>query len=1040
MCFSKSKVGFPGKRFVIDLAALLFWSCALTLSAAPLKVALIGENEPVALLTAELSGHGEVTLLERVEAEKILKEHNLMAAYGMELCRHFPHADVIGVVSPGAVSFFNAKNAFRLGRLPVDPLPAAEEIVRLLQKSADADSILLSVGFVTLTDIPDRVRPAVGRIVLEIEQTLMNTDNIQLLERGNLSAILRERELSETAHALPPSLQIIRCDFAQGSRAEEIDLTLRLMDTSGKTVLEKSYRALENGLIPARDVAAFLKSSPVELPEYDRNREAEQYLQEYYAAFRREGGRSANPPPREFARLRPYVDAMYVLAPENPRYRYEKLYYELCFAGNPWLNPRKRIEIIESFLDGARQLRREHPEFRFPGSDDGARGFCAHPVIPVNPVITLFQSNVQPTESEAQTLSRLCDEIRAMHMEIFLQFSRYALRDPAAIRNRDDLIRYQETIRTSLRFLPHFDAEKAATMAWQADRNELEAIADFMVGHPGESNCAVMPQLCFPLFVEIHGLHHKREAWEKVRTILNNELDQLDALGLRLRNARLNRRLSELHALKEFLNSRGTPEDLERCFTDLAEKACSRPQPYPAAGHLLEAAATEYFRLDFRQVRRLMSTIPNAVAGEQRRLTDRERGLLAISNMDRNVPVKYIQCLAFPGICENAVGNVLQSFGSRLYLDFAANREWLEELNGAFEIRAVPLPAQESPQKRIEYGHAAVLHNGRLYLLYEDHSGRLRFFVLEPEAARIRELSAPDADAAAFLPKTGGKGHPALPAFAVFGESIFIGGRRTILIYSLSDGTWRKFSDLPGGTITGIHLQEDTIYYLCGGNTTGIYAAPLSMHRCNLSDGNGRKTYFDGRTGTSLFGIPGTGFSGGFFPVSGGRVLFTMTAGNAGQVIAFTPAAERFELLHTHEGAEKVFSLRQNGNMLLGNDGPFFGCSFFRLDPARPEAEPELIFTQNDEDRRKFRYRISGYWSIIHPAVLAEERYLACAGSYGNWFLDLAAPEQSPLLLLPGCISVFYQPEEKRFLYPEFHNSSREREPVIFLVKLREAE
>lgn len=998
-----------------------------SLSAAPIKVALLGEKDQVDLLTVKLSQHEDVQLLERGEIERIVREHNLTAVSGAELCKYFPHADVIGIVSPVSVSFFNAKNTLKLGRVPIDNVD-----LKILRKSTARDSFPLSIGFVTLTDIPERMRPAVGRMVLELEKTLLNTDKVQMLEREHLSAILQEREVSDNLFTPVSSLNIIRCDFTQGKNADMINLTLSLRDTAGRILFEKQYVGLESGTLPASDIARLLKSTALKAQSESREQEAALYLKEYYAAIRRQGYRPVNLPQDNFNSLRKYVDAMFVLAPENPRYQYEKLFYDLCSVTSPGMPWNDKIAVLQKFVNGAKRLRREHPDFRFPYGN-GSCGFSFHPAFPTQPLMNLYQNHYPPTEDEAKILSTLNDEIHTMHMEIHLQFSEYAQNDPAEIKTWRDLYNYQETIRLGMDLLPHFDAEKTVQIAWQAELEELSATVEFIRKNPKETKRSARNQFYFPATNELRGIYRKKEAWARVREILNSELVKLETLPQCVKSQPFRYHLMELRAIRDFLNSTGTMEDFKRCYTammtEFVQKENFRPRPRSIIGVHILGAATEYFGLNPQEVVELMFTIPNAVASRQKNLTDKERGLLAISAMDRSVPVKYIQNLAFPGICDNAIGNSIQSFADSLHHNLAVNQNWLNDLNNAFEIRTIPLPAQDSRLKEIKFCCNAVMHQDRFYLLYEDESGQWRFFEFSPEENQLRELAGIDVKTREFMPEMRGRGQSGFPAMAGFESKIFIGGHKTIAVYDLNSDSWQIHHDLPGEHITGIHYDGQHIYYLCGGD----FSKHISMHRCNL-DGSERKSYFNGKNGNPPCGGSPTGFSCGFFPTVDGKLLFTMAGkSNDGLLLTFSLEEETFELVSKHSGAKHEFSLRRNGDFLLGNDGPYFGCSFFKFDPSKNNAKPEPFFTQYSGDKRKFRYRINGYHSIRHPAVLVEDRYLVSADQFGNWVLDLRNPEKSPLLLLPRCISVFYLSKQKLFLFPGFFTPNCN----LYLVKLR---
>ncbi len=1021
----------------------LFWIffLVLPLAAAPVRVALIGDGNAVDRLTVYFSQQSGIVLMERSAVEKILQEQKLTVINGAELIRRFSHVDVIGMVFPSSVEFFNAKNGFKLARLSMEEAFTENRLRQIIDKSVSPDAQMLSVGFVNLTDIPLRERSKVGRIVMELESVLVNMAEIQLLERDHLSAILRERELSETRYSLTPSSKIIRCEFAQGSDAGKIDLELTLSDPAGKVLFRKKYAALDGGAVPAGDIGVFLNGVPSRTVAYDRRNEAKRYFEEYYAAIRRLDERPANIPPRNFGTLWKYVDAMYVLEPENPRYCYEKIFYELCFATNPWLSWREKVKILQKFVLDAQKFRKEFPDFRFPGHDNGGNGFRYHPVISVQPINNIFQHNGKaPSAAEAEELSRLNDEIHAIHRAIYAQFSSYYLDDAAKINTLNDLQHYLETRRVFLDLMPHFDAVKAVRLAWRAEQEELAAIRDFMQKHPEQAQKAPRHHWYFPYLFEMRGIWRKREAWQTVRNFLNHDFDKLEKLIRKIRFKQYNYHLLELAGLRDYLNSDGSEAAFQACFAKMiqsfVEQENFRPAPNTIYGHNLRDAAVQYFQLDHRNVWNFILTYPCEYLLARSELTEKERGIYAIHLMKNDAPASLIRKLALTGICDNAVGNRIQHFANQLFREPTANLERLKELNRAFQIQNYPLPKTASPSAAIKFCCGATLHDGMIYLLYEDKTGAMRFFRFDPEKRKIAELPAPEIKGRDFQAEMRGHGQSGQIALQGFGNLIFAGGQKSIGVYDLKTEKWKFLRDLPGEYIVGIHWDGKRIFYLCGGDGMSLASfRHLSMHSCKL-DGSERKTYFNGKSGKSLFGASGSGSASGLFPVSQGKLLFTLAPENGqGHLVAFEPATEEFESLRKFPISGATFSLRRNGDFLLGEDGPFFGCSFFKLNPQYPEAEVELFFTQYSGDRRKFRHRINGYHSIQHPAVLVKDRYLANAGhGFGNWFLDVKHPEQSPLLLLPTCVSVFYLPEHDEFIYPGFYQPTHD----IYVVKLKE--
>ncbi len=1029
---------------IIAFYLILFFTLPL---AAEIKVALIGDKDKVDLLTAELSGVDDVALLERAQIEKVIKEQKLSAVNGAELGRYFPHADAIGIVSPVSVSFFNAKNGFRLGRLPIDDALQGAETVKLLKKTTDKESILLSIGFVTLSDIPERLRPEVARMVLELDNALMNTDKIQLLEREHLSAVLQEREVTETTHTLIPSLQVIRCAFSQGDTAEKINLKLSLTDATGSVLFEKEYADITAGGTPAQDITANLKTTAINLLPKSRKEEAELYRQEFYAAYNRINTYTTADTPG-FSELRQYVDAAYVLAPENPDIARDKIFYELCFITKKNITWAEKITILTRFVRDAKKFRQDHPQYMFAQKPYPNTGFCEHPVLKnLHPLFYLgnFES-VRPTDNEGAVLSQLEDEITTMHLAIYKQTKKNIPFELKDVKTFPNLLEYRNFNRFMMDSLPRFDSMKALQRAWDTDLANLMAAVKLLKNNPEFGKNIQMHQslvgnpMLFPEITgRLRGKYRTLESWELLKTILNTELPKLEKLSQEINLPRLTRHYLELKALRDYLNSPGTLDDFERCYTELVENLVKengfKPKLDDTASYRL-VWSTVYFRLNRYQVRERQKACLEKLIAKHTNFTDKEMGLHALSSRDPAIPAKYIQQLAYPAMCDLMLTRKLQNYTNYLFNNLRKNAGRIEELNSAFKIKNIPMPKGRS----VRFVAASYMEKDSIYLLGEDFSGYLQVLVYSINKEQIQKLPAPEISGNDFLPyMRGRKGTGYKPALYAADNKVFIGGQKMIAVLDIATGKWQTIRDIPGENVFGFHwdAEKEKLYYLCGGHWR-----ILSMHSCKL-DGSDRKTYFDGKTGSTLFGRQDKGEITGFFPIAGNKLLFTFNATmkqlSKCALITFDKKTEEFTLLREYRYSR--MDMCRDGALLLGMAGE----SMFRLDPAHPEQEPELFFIpysdRNTDTPGNYRYRIFDAKTLrrgpdqLHlPAAVAEDRYLASSSRYCNYILDLKDPENSPLLLLPECISVFYLPEKKQFIFPRLYTSHT----AIHIVKLKE--
>ncbi len=1013
---------------IIAFCLILFLTLPL---AAEIKVALIGDKDKADLLTAELSGMDEVALLERAEIEKIIKEQKLSAVNGAELGRYFPHADVIGIVSPESVSFFNAKNGFKLGRLPIDDALQGAATGKLLKKTTDKESVLLSIGFVTLSDIPERIRPEVARMVLELDNTLMNTDKIQLLEREHLSSVLQEREITETSHALIPSLQVIRCAFTQGSNAEKINLKISLTDAAGNVLFEKWYSDITAGSVPAQDIAAHLKTAAIKVRPKSRQEEAELFRQEFYAAYNRINRYTSSDLP-EFIALRRYVDAAYVLAPENPDIARDKIFYDLCFVTRKNISWTEKITILTRFVRDAKKFRQDHPEYRFGNPRLTDRGFCSHPVLKNQPLHRIGSyEKVRPSQEEGVILSQLEDEIMKIQSDIYLQST--PIKKPEDVKTVPDKVKCKDYA-FFLLSLPHIDCAKTLQLAWDLELMTLSASVSLLKHNPGIKEPALLVNnpFYFPGDRGFRGQYRIREAWERLKTILNTDLHKLDKLRQEIKVPSLNRHYLELKAVRDFLNSPGMLDDFERCYTELVESLVKEnnfePKLDDTASYWL-VWSSGYFRLDRYYVRERQKACLQKLIAKHSEFNDMEKVLHAVNSLDTSIPAAHIQHLAYPSMQDSALSIKLRRYTNYLFNDLSTHAGRIKEINSAFEIKNIPMPGGRS----VRFVADAFMEKDSIYLLGEDFSGNLRVLVYSTDTEQLRELPPPQISGQDFLPHMmGRKGTGYKPALYAADNKVFLGGQKMIAVLDMTTGKWQIIRDILGENVFGFHWDapNEKLYYLCGGHWR-----ILSMHSCSL-DGSERDTFFDGKTGGTLFGRQDKGEITGFFPLGDSKLLFLLcTQMHKNALISFDLNTEDFSL--DREYGHGQLGMCRDGGLLLLADG-----AFTRIDPENYGKEPELFYTPYSERSApgNYRYRITdqktrrGPVEVQLPATVAEDRYIASVGRYSNYILDLQNPEKSPLLLLPECINVFYVPEKKQFVFSRLYTSHT----AIHVVKLKE--
>ena len=302
-------------RAALSVLVLCFMNLLSTvLTAAPTRLALIGDPDMVDPVTAELSGNNTVVLLERNGIDKVLSEHRLQdLGFSIEtLSKHFPHADVFAVLTGERLVVFNAKNGSRLWDSPSGR--DAEKILLALEKLAKPKPLYLSMVSVRDVAVPHRMKGEIERFVIRFEQELLQDSAIQILERSRLDSVNRERALSGKDFSLLASARLLTLEFEPGSdTAIELRLIIRDLENRQLNVFEQRdvFRDLPgSAAVLARKVAFFLTDS--QLSFSDRKKEAARFFGEYQAA-------------QEDTARKEKLAAALALDPMNERYRFEEM-------------------------------------------------------------------------------------------------------------------------------------------------------------------------------------------------------------------------------------------------------------------------------------------------------------------------------------------------------------------------------------------------------------------------------------------------------------------------------------------------------------------------------------------------------------------------------------------------------------------------------------------------------------------------------------------------------------------------------------------
>ncbi len=217
------------------ISLLMILSCCMWLGAAEVKVAVFGDTDTVALLTAEISD--EVDLYERGQIDKILREHQLseMNLTESQLGRYFPHCDIFVLVRGGNLLAFNARNGFRLENAAYKNLEEALSLTRRAIKRQQVENpILFSIVSVRDIGVPRKYKGMINPMVSDIEKELMKYVELQMLERTYLEKVLKERQLTSASYKLAQAAKLLRLEFEPGSESGVINLQFYVTDAGGK--------------------------------------------------------------------------------------------------------------------------------------------------------------------------------------------------------------------------------------------------------------------------------------------------------------------------------------------------------------------------------------------------------------------------------------------------------------------------------------------------------------------------------------------------------------------------------------------------------------------------------------------------------------------------------------------------------------------------------------------------------------------------------------------------------------------------------------
>lgn len=734
----------------------------------------------------------------------------------------------------------------------------------------------------------------------------------------------------------------------------------------------------------------------------DANRtEAARFFEEYGVKLK-ETARYSNSRGPEWDVLKPLLDAACSLDPENPRYRCEAIMLELSRVHDSRIDWRGRLDVLKHFIGQAEAFYKKYPAYRQP--------FLSHS-FPIGCLDNLPVSRA--TEEERAELSALFDRIRVFRdredREADFYRGKFDLSD--GIGSARELYVYREWLRCGNYYHWYYDTEK---MVRENHRQELEfyrAMRDFLRKHPEERGKKLEISSTFLFFMGVDRDEFRRaETIAELKKIFAN-FDEMTALVREIDYRPLTVVYDGWLAFGEFLNSDRSDAALKQSMFRYYERIDALP-PGPklntpgiefALGYLTQS------HLIYPRLQRLHAEYLAEKAGKDtfeqfRNDLCRGSGAGDTERIGRFAPELRKSALA--AICDNALHNAFQRMGMQLGEGTPSpeKRKLLDELNGAFFIRALPFADRACLN--------AVEAEGAIYLLFNDDKRWLHVAQFNPQDMSLTPLPDPGLEALPFQPRLYGQGCSV--SFSASGGKLILGGRDAVALFDLKTREWTPIEDLPGNDVVSAAIVGDRCYCLLGGRAA-LGVSPELLSLCSFElDGTNRKLHFSARRAdkeTPLDSLP-KGKVTDLIVLPGGKLMFgTVFFGKTATLWSFDPKTEAFAILQTFENTCDM-ALRDQGDFVLGNCHSF-GERFFTFDKKSGKIAWFLTQSKDDTtwaDANKVR-QIKGMWELKEPFLLDGDFLLSAAGSNCPLVLDLKKPEESPLLLVPGGVNVFRLPD-----------------------------
>jgi hypothetical protein len=400
---------------------VLFFFIIFSLSAKT-KLALLGTSKESRIIAdLVLSENSEnFAFLERQDIEVVLQEQKLslsgFSSKDMLKVGELLNVDLFAIISPSSednmpanIIIFNAKNGFRLinSNLPNDIEKAVAKISIILekaQKKINKENLVL-LSFFTLrdADTPSHFHHKLKLFTISLERQLSIISDIVILEREYLDTSNTERILTGRTSKISPSAKLLRFEFSQGKTAKEINLILRISDSTNKVLfhINKQDCLTKQSVKTAeiiKEILPLLRASHSTSTNFSAKEEAARLFKEYKRLYRtREGHKRIRKHKEAYAKLFSAI----ALDPENFSFRLAALPYYPSYKKRTDEKYRKYV------LQTANNLYRD-----FPQAKDLYRRVAS---IFAELRIDNSENTVTPDSKEQKTANSTIKELRIKH-------------------------------------------------------------------------------------------------------------------------------------------------------------------------------------------------------------------------------------------------------------------------------------------------------------------------------------------------------------------------------------------------------------------------------------------------------------------------------------------------------------------------------------------------------------------------------------------------------------------------------------------------